>query len=97
MRVRFTDEAKAKLYAIHNHIAGDSAARAADMIDRITRRAEKIGDFPRAGRMVPKYERDDLREVHEAPYRIIYRIRSDEIEVATVMHYRQLLPQDLAE
>lgn len=66
------------------------------MMDRITRRAEKIGDFPRAGRMVPKYERDDLREVHEAPYRIIYRIRDDEIEVTTVMHYRQLLPEDLA-
>ena len=96
MRVRFSDEAKVRLRSIHAHISKDSSARATAMIDRITRRAGEIGDFPHAGRMVPKYERDDLREVHEAPYRIIYRVRRDEIEIATVMHYRQLLPEDLA-
>lgn len=74
MKVRFTDEAKAKLRA----------------------RAEAVAGFPRAGRKVREFERDDLREVHEAPYRIIYRLRPDEIEIATVMHYRQLLPEDLA-
>ena len=66
------------------------------MIDRITRHAERIGDFSRAGRMVPEYQLDTLREVLESPYRIIYRIQPDEIEVLTMMHYRQLLPDDLA-
>ena len=36
---------------------------------------------------------DDLRELLERPYRIIYRITPERIEILTVMHYRQLLPR----
>ena len=96
MRVRFSDEALAKLHAIHAYIAQDAPKAADAMIDRLTRRAERIGDLPRAGRKVPEYRLDALREVLERPYRIIYRIKPGEIEIATVMHYRQLLPDDLA-
>jgi plasmid stabilization system protein ParE len=96
MRVRLTDEAKAKLRAIRAQIAEDAPQRADAMIDRITRHAERIGELPHAGRRVPEYQIDTLREVLERPYRIIYRIQPDEIEVLTVMHYRQLLPGDLA-
>lgn len=95
MRVRFTDEAKRRLRAIRDHIAEDAPDRAIAMIDRITRRAMKVGTVPHSGRKVPEYALDDLREVLERPYRVIYRIKTDEIEVLTVMHYRQLLPDDL--
>jgi toxin ParE1/3/4 len=96
MRVRFTDEAKAKLRAIRAYIAKDAPTRADAMIDRITRHAQRIGEMPQAGRKVPEYEHALLREVLERPYRIIYRIQPHEIEVLTVMHYRQLLPDNLA-
>jgi plasmid stabilization system protein ParE len=46
---------------------------------------------------VPEYQRDDVREILERPYRILYRIKPDRIDVITVMHYRQLLPSDLTE
>ncbi len=95
MRVRFTDEAKRRLRAIRDHIAADAPDRAIAMVDRITRRASRIGTVPYSGRKVPEYALDDLREVLERPYRVIYRIKADEIEVLTVMHYRQLLPDDL--
>ena len=52
MRVRFSDEALARLRAIHAHIAQDSPRHAATMIDRITRCAERTGDVPRK---VPEY------------------------------------------
>jgi toxin ParE1/3/4 len=95
MRVRFSNEAKAKLRAIHSYIAKDSPKNADAMIDRITRRAAGVGDLPRRSRKVPEHRIDSLREVLERPYRIIYRIKPDEIEIVTVMHYRQLLPEDL--
>ena len=46
---------------------------------------------------MPEYQRDDMREILERPYRILYRIKSDRIDVITVMHYRQLLPDDLTQ
>jgi plasmid stabilization system protein ParE len=46
--------------------------------------------------MVPEYRQQNLREVLVRPYRIIYRLQPDTIEIITILHYRQLLPDDLA-
>jgi hypothetical protein len=35
-------------------------------------------------------------DICERPYRILYRILPDRIDVITVMHYRQRLPGDHA-
>ena len=51
--------------------------------------------FPRSGRMVPEYEAPDIREVIERPYRIIYRIKADQIDILDVVHGAQLLPPEL--
>lgn len=64
-------------------------------MDRIIRRADAVGDFPWSGRLVPEYPLDTLREVFASPYRILYRIKPAEIEIISVVHYRQLLPGDL--
>lgn len=95
MTVRFSDEARAKLRAIHLYLAKESRARADAMIERIVRRTAQIDILPHMGRKVVEFGRDDLREVAESPYRIIYRIKPEAIEIVTVMHYRQLLPDDL--
>lgn len=44
---------------------------------------------------MPEYAVETLREVPEPPYRIIYRIQADMLQIVTVMHGRQLLPDDL--
>jgi toxin ParE1/3/4 len=45
--------------------------------------------------IVPEYEREDLREVIEKPYRIIYRIHPDQIDIVAVIHGAQILPAEL--
>ena len=65
------------------------------VIDRITARSQQLRDAPNSGRRVPEYERSDVRELLEKPYRIIYKIKADQVDVLTVMHDRQLLPQDI--
>lgn len=57
----------------------------------------RIADVPYAGRAVPEYQREDVREILERPYRILYHIQRDRIDIITVMHYRQLLPDDLTQ
>ena len=65
------------------------------MVDRITRRSEQISNHPLSGRKVPEYKADDVRELIETPYRIIYRIKPDQIDVLAVIHGARLLPDDL--
>jgi len=95
MRVCFTAESMTRLRAIHAYIARDSVSHADAMIDRITCRAMALATFPQSGRAVPEYAVETLREVPEPPYRIIYRIQADMLQIVTVMHGRQLLPDDL--
>lgn len=95
MKVRFTDEAKSRLRNIQSYIAEDSPRNALAMIERIVARAESLNDLYLRGRSVPEYEDDAVREILEAPYRVIYRVAADEIQILTIMHNRQLLPGDL--
>ena len=95
MRVHWTDNAIAHLVDIYEYIAHDSPIYAKRVIDIITRRSEQIAIFPMSGRSVPEYEADDIREIIQNPYRIIYRIKPDQIDVLAVIHCAQLLPERL--
>lgn len=49
----------------------------------------------RSGRIIEKYQREDLRELIEPPYRIVYLIVADRIDIVTVRDTRCVLPWHL--
>ena len=65
------------------------------MVDRLTSRSEQIAAFPKSGRRVPEYEAEDIREIVERPYRIIYRVKSDQIDILAVVHGARQIEHDL--
>ena len=69
------------LGAIHAFISMDSPQYAKRVVDRLTRRSEQIGLFPLSGRTVPEAGYPQIREVIEGPYRIVYHIKADQIDV----------------
>lgn len=95
MRVHWTQNAVEHLVNIYEYIALNSPTYAKQMVDRITRRSQQIADQPLSGRSVPEYQTDDIRELIEKPYRIIYRIKADQIDVVAVIHGARLLPEDI--
>jgi toxin ParE1/3/4 len=52
-------------------------------------------DYPRVGRIVPKYDDPNLRELIVAPYRLIYRTTPEHIDILAVFHGAQQLPDSL--
>ena len=86
MRVHWTDTAQGHLEAIHAYVAQDSPQYAKRMVDRLTRRSQQIADYPLSGRAVPEYDVEQIREVIEGPYRIIYYVKPDQIDVLAVLH-----------
>ncbi len=81
MKVHWTNTAEGHLEAIHAHIAQDSPEYAKRMVDWLTRRSQQIAEFPFSGRKVPEYDVDQIREVIEGSFRIIYHIKADQIDV----------------
>lgn len=97
MRVVWTDRAKARLRQIHTYIAQDQPLNADRVVTRIARRVEPLAAHPQMGRIVEKYQREDLRELIEAPFRIIYLIGPDRIDIVTVRDSRRVLPRRLSD
>ena len=92
-RVVWAPEAIARLDDIEAHISLDSPTSAKEMISRLLARSRQLETVALSGREVSEYRREDIRELLERPYRIIYRFMPDCVTILTVMHYRQLLPR----
>ena len=93
MRVHWTDRAFDHLLQIREYVALTSEVYAERVLDRLIARSEMLEVFPASGRRVPEYEREDIRELIERPYRLIYRVLPDRVDVLAVIHGRRLLPQ----
>jgi len=86
MKIVWTATAQDHLDAIYAYIAQDSPQYALRMVDRLTRRSQQIADAPFSGRRVPEYDLEQVREMIEGAYRIIYYIKPDQIDVLVVIH-----------
>ena len=86
MKVEWTDNALEQLWAIHEYIAQSSPEYAQRIVDRLTRRTQQIRAIPLSGRVVQEYNAPQIREVIEGPYRIIYYIKPDQIDVLAIIH-----------
>ena len=59
--------------------------------------AELAAGAPLAGRRGPEIGRDDVRETFKRTYRIVYRVRSEGIEILTVFEGHRVFPRDVDE
>ena len=97
MRVYWTLYARQRLREIKAYLKKEAPRVAGTTAASLAKRSVILGKLPKIGRQVPEYQREDIREVLERPYRLVYRILEDEerIDVLTVAHYHQLLPDDV--
>jgi toxin ParE1/3/4 len=91
VRIHWTNTAIEHLFSIYEYVAHDSKPYAERLVDKLTRRSEQIATFPLSGRIVPEYKNENIREVIERPYRIIYLIKVDQIDILAVVHGAQEL------
>ena len=94
MKVNWTSAARAQLRDIRAFVAHSSPQYATKVVDRLTKRSQQIATFPRSGRIVPEANNVNIREVIEGPYRIIYHILEDEIDVIAVVHGARQWPDE---
>ena len=95
MKINWTRKGRQRLRQLHDHIATDQPVNALRYIDKITRRVEVLATQPRSGKVVEKYRREDIREIYEGNYRIIYRVMVGQIDILTIRHGSRLLPDKL--
>ncbi len=90
MKLTWSDQALAALERVGAYIAKDNPKAANQFVSRIWKRAAVLKKHPRLGRVVPEMEDENLREVIEGNYRIIYRLAEKEVLVLTVFEGHRL-------
>ena len=90
-QVKWTAQAADDLDAIAEFIAADSPHFAGLFVMDILETAERLADFPESGRIVPEVGDKTIREIISGSYRIMYRLRSETVEILTVFHGTRLL------
>lgn len=84
--LRWSLTAEEDLQAIEDFIAKDSVLHAVNFVDRLINAAEQLTHSPKVGRVVPEFNRDDLREILVRAYRIVYQLRGETVTVLRVVH-----------
>jgi len=84
--VRWTPQALDDLEAICLFIARDAPSVAAVFAQRAFDATERLADFPESGRIVPEMNDPNFREIFLSNYRLIYRLRSGDVQIVTVHH-----------
>jgi plasmid stabilization system protein ParE len=97
IELSWSPEALEQLESIFEYIAERDLEAAKRLVQRLDELAEGLVFTPEIGRIVPEYGRPDLRErIHgkrHKRYRLIYRVRPDEVEIVAVWHTsREKLP-----
>ena len=65
-------------------------------VAKLIERGDSVAPFPLVGRRLPELESNEIREVLEGNYRIVYRITHERIEILTVFEgHRQLPTKDI--
>jgi plasmid stabilization system protein ParE len=95
MNVFWTPVARQRLAEIEARIAENNPAAARRIAARLVQRSYALRNPPVLGKRMPQYREADVRELLVRPFRVIFRVLPDRIEILTLMHYRQLLPSDL--
>ncbi len=93
-RVEWSQRALEDLESIAHYIAADSEAYAAAVVKTILTTARNLSRFPLSGRIVPELGDENIREWFAYSYRVIYRIESQVVTVAAIVHGRRLLKVD---
>ena len=92
VEIIWTPFALEDLQAIYDYIALDSPTYATRFTDKLVDRVDILLEHLEAGRVVPEFENDLIRELIEGSYRIIYVIRSiNEIGIVRIHHSARLL------
>ena len=94
LEIRWSKNSVRQINRIAEYIGEDSPVQAKRVVELIFSAPERVSENPRIGQIVPEFGLDQIREVRVYSYRIIYRFTDTNLEIAGVLHGRQLLTED---
>lgn len=76
------------------YIAEDNPSAAKRFMKNLFQTVERLGDFPKSGRVVPEFGDNSIREIIRRPFRIVYLLNQSKrtVEIVRVWHSARGMP-----
>jgi len=91
LRIVWSPTARRRTQHAVDFIERERPLVAVEWLDGLVERVELLGRLPDQGRVVPEWGEESVREILYEPYRVIYEIFDDHVQILTLSHYRQKL------
>ncbi len=92
MKITITDSAYEDFIDIKEHYKLEGVEHIGEKhVDDVFTHIENLSEHPQMGRIVPEYGLPLLRELIHPPYRIVYLLKADEVQVIRVWRSERLL------
>lgn len=95
MRLIWSPKALERVGEIIDRIGRDSPEAALRWLEGLEERLRLLPGMPEQGRVVPEWYDPSVREIIHPPYRVLYEVRRETVEVLTVHHEKQHLEPEL--
>ena len=94
MEIIFTDRFLDRVEECTDYIVLDHVPTTIEWARGVFEQCQKLSDQPESGRIVPEFRRPEIREIIHGNYRLVYELKTNQIDMLTIWHTRQMLPDD---
>lgn len=94
MEIVFTDRFLSRIEEYSDYIALNNIPAAIKWTEGIFDHCEYLKSNPEIGRVVPELRKSEIRELIHGNYRLIYEVKKSNIDMLTIWHGRQQLPNE---
>jgi len=88
MEIVLTDRFLTRVEEYTDYIAMDHIPTAIKWAEGVFEHCQKLSDQPESGRIVPEFRRPEIRELIHGNYRLVYELKTNQIDMLTIWHTR---------
>lgn len=89
MNIVWSPTARARAIQAMEFMERERPLAALEWLEGLVRRVGLLAELPEQGRVVAEAADPTVRQIVYRPYRVIYTIRSDHVEILTLRHFRE--------
>jgi plasmid stabilization system protein ParE len=94
MEIVLTDRFLTRVEECTDYIAQDHIPTAIKWAEGIFEHCQKLRAQPEIGGIVPEFKRSEIRELIHGNYRLVYELKTNQIDMLTIWYTRQMMPDD---
>jgi len=93
MEIIFTDQFLERVEECTDYIALDHIPTAVKWARGVFEHCQKLSKQPEIGRIVPEFNRPEIRELIHGNYRLVYELKTNQIDMLTIWHARSRISE----